>query len=305
MKSFRELASGGGEARFAGSHFARYRETGGLPLKARTSGTAQSAAKLTCLDTASHGAVCCQTHAPACGTDDCVYDALNLRAAVASYADEALLSAPGTRFLYSNAGLNLVGRLIECRSGEPFADFVAARLLRPLGMADTTLWPSPPQLRQLAASYANSNGRGPLRAVPFPQLTAPYGDAARRAPSPAGGYFSSARDVARFGRMVLRGGELDGRRYLSARAVAEMTRAQVDGYGLGWSVLPAGEWDAAAGGGGGFGHGGAMGTKLFVHPRAGRVAVLMVHQDGGFDCDGVSPREHWWWAQRSALLFAR
>ena len=37
---------------------------------------------------------------------------------------------------------------------------------------------------------------------------------------------------------------------------------------------------------------------------SGRVAVLMCHQDGGFDTDGVAFGEHWWYKQRSALLFA-
>ena len=81
-----------------------------------------------------------------------------------------------------------------------------------------------------------------LEAVPFPQLTAPYNDRSRgvspsvrtaRAPEATrlqltgsllqGGFFSTAADFGRFGRMILRGGELDGVRYLSEAAVAEMT----------------------------------------------------------------------------------
>ena len=63
-------------------------------------------------------------------------------------------------------------------------------------------------------------------------------------------------------------------------------------YGLGWSVV--------AEDGGGFGHGGAMGSKLYVHPRAGRVAVLMVHQDGGFTSDDG---QDWWAPVRTGLLW--
>ena len=82
-----------------------------------------------------------------------------------------------------------------------------------------------------------------LEEVPFPQLTAPYNDRSRgvspsvRTASPGdnatlqltrslllqGGFFSTAADFGRFGRMILRGGELDGVRYLSEAAVAEMT----------------------------------------------------------------------------------
>ena len=85
-------------------------------------------------------------------------------------------------------------------------------------------------------------------------------------------------------------------------SLAQMTTEQTPGYALGWAVAAGGEWDED--GGGGFGHGGALGTKLFLHPGAGRVAVLMCHQDGGFDTDGVAFGEHWWYRQRSALLFA-
>ena len=44
-----------------------------------------------------------------------------------------------------------------------------------------------------------------------------------------------------------------------------------------------------------------MGTKLFVQPSAGRVAVLMVHQDGGFSPDDG---QDWWREVRHALLWA-
>ena len=214
-----ELSLGGIE-RFAGTGFAAYRESG----------------------------------------DDCVYDGLELRDAVASY-DKELRFAPGTEFLYSNAGFNLVGHLIEVLSGESYASFVEARLLRPLGMHDTTLWPTEAQLVRLAKGYASANERSgsSLREVRFPQLTAPYSSRRTRGASPAGGFFSTARDCARFGRMMLRGGELDGRRYLSAGAVAAMTSDQTNGrfdWGLGWRLRPASADDAASGG---FGHSGQSG----------------------------------------------
>ena len=112
----------GDAARFDGSAFKRYRDTG----------------------------------------DDAVYDAVGLRDAAASYT-MPLRSEPGASFLYSNAGINLVGRIIEVVSGEEYADFVDRRLLEPLGMRDTTLWPSDAQLERLAAGHS---GDGSLRRVP-------------------------------------------------------------------------------------------------------------------------------------------
>ena len=55
------------------------------------------------------------------------------------------------------------------------------------------------------------------------QLEYPLGDRTRRFPMPAGGLFSTAADVARFCRMVLNGGTLDGKKILSEAAVKEMT----------------------------------------------------------------------------------
>ena len=233
--------------------------------------------------------------------DDCVYDGLSLERAAASYA-RTPLSSPGSRFLYSNAGVNLVGRVIEVLSGDDFEHVVQSRLLGPLGMADTTLWPTEAQLCRLAKGYGASGGgmRG-LCEVPFPQLTPPYSCRSRRGASPAGGFFSTARDAARLGRMILRGGELDGTRYLSPGAVAEMSTehrtaaGEPIGYGLGWSIVRGGAEDAASGG---FGHQGATGSGLFVHPPTGRTIVLMLHQDGG--CDW----REWWYDMRAALLRA-
>ena len=220
-----ELEHPGGVERFAGSRFAHYRETG----------------------------------------DDAVYDSMpSLAAAATTYATTPLVSAPGGT-LYSNAGINLVGRVVEVASGVPYETFVRQRLLEPLGMVDTTLYPTAAQLARLAKSYDAVSllpSLGPalrglhglpdrrvlawqedefLEAVPFPQLTAPYNDRSRgvspsvRTASPEatrlqltgsllqGGFFSTAADFGRFGRMILRGGELDGVRYLSEAAVAEMT----------------------------------------------------------------------------------
>jgi CubicO group peptidase (beta-lactamase class C family) len=65
-------------------------------------------------------------------------DRLPLRDAVRSYAMTPLQSEPGTKYQYSNAGINTAGRLIEVVSGMAYEDFLDQRLFRPLGMKDTT-----------------------------------------------------------------------------------------------------------------------------------------------------------------------
>ncbi len=80
-------------------------------------------------------------------------DGLPLRDAVKSYAMTPLKFEPGTKYEYSNAGINTAGRIIEVVSGMPYEDFLDKRLFGPLGMKDTTFWPNEEQLGRLAKSY--------------------------------------------------------------------------------------------------------------------------------------------------------
>jgi CubicO group peptidase (beta-lactamase class C family) len=205
-------------------------------------------------------------------------DGLSLRDCVLSYAKTPLQSEPGTKYSYSNAGINCVGRIIEVVSGMSYEDFLDKRLFGPLGMKDTTFWPNAEQLTRLAKAYKPGADKKGLEEIKISQLRYPLNDR-KRQPMPAGGLFSTAEDVSRFCRMMLNGGTLDGQRILSATAVAEMTKKQTgegikDAYGLGFST-----------GGGTFGHGGAMATNMTVDPRRGLVTVWLV-QHAGYPGDG-------------------
>ncbi len=80
-------------------------------------------------------------------------DLLPLRDAVRSYAMTPLQFEPGSKYQYSNAGINTAGRIIEVVSGIPYEEFLQKRLFEPLGMKDTTFWPDAGQLARLAKSY--------------------------------------------------------------------------------------------------------------------------------------------------------
>jgi CubicO group peptidase (beta-lactamase class C family) len=205
-------------------------------------------------------------------------DGLSLEDAVKSYAATPLLHEPGTGYRYSNAGINTAGRIIEVVSGMPYESFLDKRLFGPLGMKDTTFWPDESQVARLAKSYIPDGKKTGLEATLIGQLRYPLSDR-KRHPMPAGGLFSTARDVGRFCQMVLNKGEFEGKRYLSEAAVKEMTSKQTgdtleESYGLGWSV-----------GGNGFSHGGAFATNMSVDTRRGLIAVWMV-QHAGFPLDG-------------------
>ncbi len=192
---------------------------------------------------------------------------------VGGYGLLPLQSEPGTRYCYSNAGFNSAGRIIELVSGLSYEAFLQERLFTPLGMEDTTFWPNREQLSRLAKTYRANPEQKSLEEMEIDQLRYPLDDPRRR-PMPAGGLFSTASDVAAFAQMILQQGARNGRRYLSAAAIATMTVKQTapeitDAYGLGWGI------DAT-----GFGHGGAYKNNLHIDPRAGRIAILMVQQSG-------------------------
>jgi CubicO group peptidase (beta-lactamase class C family) len=221
-------------------------------------------------------------------------DRLPLRDAVRSYAQMPLQFEPGTKFNYSNAGINTVGRLIEVVSGLPYETFMEERLFKPLGMKDTTFWPSPAQMRRLAKSYHLNAQQTELEEVPITQLHYPLTDRTRQ-PVPSGGLFSTAQDVAHFCQMVLNGGVWHGQRYLTEASVRRMTSIQTgdtlkEGYGYGWSMR-----------GTSFGHSGAYLTSMNIDPQAGLIMVLMVQHAGFSGQDGVDIEKAFAQAARTLL----
>src|SRR5262249_44292346 len=148
-------------------------------------------------------------------------DVLPLRDAVRSYALTPLQSEPGTKYQYSNAGINTAGRIIEVVSGTAYEDFLDRRLFAPLGMKDTTVWPNEEQTARLAKAYRPNREKTGLEETTIGQLQYPLRDR-KRYPMPGGGLFSTAQDVGRFCQMVLGGGVFKGKRILSEAAVKEM-----------------------------------------------------------------------------------
>jgi CubicO group peptidase (beta-lactamase class C family) len=217
-----------------------------------------------------------------------------------AYAHEPLQFEPGSKWSYSNSGINTLGRVVEIASGEKFADFIQKNVFVPLEMRDTTFWPNKEQSKRVAKSYNINKETAKLEetAVYFLQ-GAPLMDRHRTA-FPAGGLFSSAGDVARFYRMMLNGGEFKGRRLLRAETVELMTTTQsgelktgfVDGmsWGLGFQVVkePMGVTTGLSAGS--FGHGGAYATQSWGDPKAGRVYIMLIQRAGLGNSDAAEIR---------------
>lgn len=199
-------------------------------------------------------------------------DQLRLRDGVLSYAMTPLHSEPGAKYVYSNAGINTAGRIVEVVSGMPFEDFLQKRLFDPLGMKDTTFWPSEAQLKRLATTYKPGPNKKGLEPMSIAALSNPLSDR-RRTPMPGGGLFSTAGDVGRFCQMLLNGGVFQGKRYLSEAAIKDMSTKQtgklMENYGLGFALGP-----------GTFGHGGAYATNMQIDTKRGLITVYMVQHNG-------------------------
>jgi CubicO group peptidase (beta-lactamase class C family) len=220
-------------------------------------------------------------------------DRFLLRDAVRGYAITPLQYEPGTMYDYSNAGINTAGRVIEVVSGMTYEDFMAKQLFGPLGMTDTVWRPTAEQMKRLAKSYKPTKDGTNLEVITVTQLAQPLTDPQRQ-PVPAGGLFSTAKDVAAFGQMILRGGTVGENRILSENAIREMTSTQTTGilnkekrevfYGLGLSTSRKAKADGPVVAGP-CGHGGAYATNLSINPDTQLVTVYMV-QHAGFPGDG-------------------
>ncbi|HAZ62105.1 MAG TPA: serine hydrolase [Armatimonadetes bacterium] len=204
--------------------------------------------------------------------------------AVRGYGLVPLDYEPGSRYQYSNIGTNVVARIVEIVCGQPFEDYLQSRVLDPLGMSETTFWPTAAQIQRLPSVYGpNAAGDG-LNEQRHTQLRYPLDDRRTRYALPAGGLFSTAHDCLAFLRLLVHGGVHEGRRLLSAEAVAHMTQRQTppeldESYGLGLAVWP-----------GGYGHGGAAGTHMSVHVEDDLLLVWLV-QHGGFPGRGAEAQE--------------
>ena len=197
-----------------------------------------------------------------------IHDKPSLAQRVLNIAKGPLWWQPYTHYSYSNAGISTAARIVEVVSGMPFAEFEEERLFKPLGMKDTTFWPSVEEQKRLATSYQQMANPDRLEAVTLKGwLTYPL-ENKDRAPGVAGGLFSTAEDVARFCQMFLNRGTFDGKRILSEDSVKKMTTKEAVGmnYGFAWQVKPDGS----------FLHGGAEKTLMGVNPNAGIVRVFMV-----------------------------
>ena len=220
---------------------------------------------------------------------------------------------PGDKWEYS-PGVNVCGRIIEIASGQPYEQFLAERIFKPLGMNDTTFHLTPEQRQRTAQLYKLSktskpDGTSETKLVPGERWA--KAGAPDAVPNPSGGIFSTAADLNRFYQMILAGGELDGHRIVSAAGIRDMTSIHTgdlvtgftpgNGWGLGWCVIREPQGVSGMLSPGTFGHGGAFGTEAWLDPVRERVFVVLYQRADIGNSDGSDIRKDFQQAAADAL----
>ncbi|MDD4869093.1 MAG: serine hydrolase [Kiritimatiellae bacterium] len=192
---------------------------------------------------------------------------------------------PGSKWSYCNAGMDTLGRIIEVVSGMSYEDFLKKRIFKPLGMKQTSPYPTDKQLKRLAGLYNFKDGK--LNYLGF-QLLGPTKGA--RHPIPAGGLYSTGSDLAKIYQMMLNQGKAGDKQILSRAAVKQMTTLQTGdiqcgftngmGFGFGWGVVkqPQGVHEMMSAGT--YGHGGAFGTQAWIDPQKDLFIILLIQRVG-------------------------
>ncbi|MHB1456011.1 MAG: serine hydrolase domain-containing protein [Armatimonadota bacterium] len=217
---------------------------------------------------------------------------LPLQERVAAFALSPLRFEPGSKFEYGNGGFETAGRIIEVVSGMSYEEFMQKRLLTPLGMTDTTFNPTKQQIQRLAKCYQPNEDKSGMTEIPTPLLDPT--DKRSRTANPAGGLFSTAKDVLLFCQMMLNGGIHNGKRLISEASIKQMSTTQTGelfgtgviegGYGLGLVTTTKDHGTPLSTGA--YGHSGAYRTDMWIDPKTRLITILMI-QRGNLDDSSI------------------
>lgn len=194
---------------------------------------------------------------------------------VAELATSTLKQDPSAGIMhYSNAGIAVVGMVIERVTRKSYADYITENILKPLGMKDTSSGMAPGIRERLApADMWTLDGDSP---APVFNLGG----------SPAGNIFSTTSDMASYAQCLLRGGFApDGHSIVSPASLRKMWtpigkrpeghNKDLNGYGLCFGVGDMDGWTSV-------GHGGAVygyASQMMILPRAGLGVLIFATLD--------------------------
>src|SRR5690606_2243275 len=194
-------------------------------------------------------------------------------------ARATMQAEPGTTYIYSDLGAILLGFIVEEVSGQSLDEFLRENLFEPLGMTNTMYNPGPEWLDRVAATEVDATWRGRvIVGEVHDENAAGLGGVAGHA-----GRFSTARDLAIFGQMLLNLGSYNGVHVLSPNTVLLMIQNHTFGIGvrrgLGFD-LKSSTFSSVGDlmGGGTFGHLGFTGTSIWIDPSNQLVTILLTNR---------------------------
>jgi CubicO group peptidase (beta-lactamase class C family) len=197
--------------------------------------------------------------------------------ALEAIAADPPLHPPGTEFRYSDVNFIVLGEIVRRVSGQDLDVYCAEKIFKPLKMWQTSF--NPPGTWQALIAPCNVV-KGLLRWGEVQDPTAyRLGGVAGHA-----GVFSTADDLAVFAQMLLDGGKSRGKRILSRKAVAAMTKPEkiagcVTRRGLGWDIQsPLSKEFNASFPAGSFGHTGYTGGSIWIEPRSKTYLIILTNR---------------------------
>lgn len=208
---------------------------------------------------------------------------------LATCMDAPRAERPGELMTYCNFNYTLLGEIVQRVSGKPLEVYARERLFEPLGMNGSDYVVRDDMRERLLERPADAPLSTELEFAPgAPGIET---EAWQRMPNGGAGAYSTARDLAVFGQMVLNGGRYGDRRILSRPVVAEMTRNQIPGvrakffdltvsegsYGYGWMIRSHLCWGYFCGltPPGSLSHTGAGGIAFWIDPEHEMVQVYL------------------------------
>lgn len=197
---------------------------------------------------------------------------------IALACQERPTQPPGIAYRYSDVNFILLGELVRRVSGSTLDRFVERELYRPLRMRDTGFLP--PARLQPRIAPTTKEGDIYLRGMVHDPTARRMGGVAGHA-----GLFTTAADLARFGRMLLNGGVLERTRVFTSETVQLMIGVQSpeqvpDRRGLGWDIdSPHAGPRGAHFPVGSYGHTGWTGTSLWIDPFSATFVILLSNRN--------------------------
>ncbi len=182
------------------------------------------------------------------------------------------VALPGTRFIYSDVGYMVLGKLVERVSAQNLDEFARQHIFAPLGMEETGFRPGEGLRRRAAPADRRQNRwiQGEVHDPRAYQLGGVAGHA---------GLFSTATDLARYAQMMLGKGQYAGRRVLAPETLERMTQpypVSAGLRGLGWDIRTGYSTNRGlAMSPRAFGHGGFTGTAMWIDPELDLFVIFL------------------------------